>query len=29
MLAEELNNATSPCLLGDRRALIYQVAKPA
>ena len=29
MLAEELNNATSPCLLGDRRALIYQVAKAA
>ena len=24
LLAEELNNATSPCLLGDRRALIYQ-----
>jgi hypothetical protein len=29
MLAEELNNATSPCLLGDRRALIHQVAKAA
>ncbi len=29
MLAEELNNAPSPRLLGDRRALIYQVAEAA
>jgi transposase len=29
LLVEELNNASSPCLLGDRRPLVYQVAGAA
>jgi hypothetical protein len=29
MLVEELNNGSSACLLGDRRALIYRIAEAA